>query len=557
MRKLTEYLLAAAASLIMMCGCSQRHGVVQVRLVATSGMHGLCLADDPLTGEKREGSAARLSGFLKLQRCSYDNLVYLDAGDLLRGSVESFHDRTAVFELTDINALSCNILGCEAVVPGDMDFALGGENMYSFYTGLDALVLCANMGYDNYGDFFPPYTILEKHGVRIAVMGLTFSSISDFVPDDIIRGMAFQDPVSAATHWISDIRENENPDVIVAVLHGGADDASRLAAQVPGFDLIVYSDCSGEHVGQYVSTLGDTVLTVSPGQNLTSVAVATFTVDFTVGDSPAVSVTAGVEELKNQEPDPDFEKALAARKNLLTCYLDSTIGTLGMDIDFRCASWRPTTGSALVHKYQSRQHAAQVSLAMAMNPGFYMKAGEFKGRDAFAVFPDENEMVSVMMRGSEIVSVLEYSAEQCFNTVKSANDILLKPNVSPDMIISAAGINYTIDITKPFGKRVSVLSMADGSRFNPEMEYRTTMPRSMYCRGTSQLAVIPGMDVAGLTARFNTSSKADYRFSLITDMFVSTELNTPLSAKPGGSWRLVPEKLAEMCLARDTLNIKY
>lgn len=540
MLKLAKFVPAVLLAVCLMCGCSQRRGIVQVRIVVTSGMHGRIYSDDPLTGERRDASAARLASFLKRQHESFDNLLYIDAGDIMRGSVEAYHDRSAVFEQTNLCALTCNSLGCDAVVPGDMDFALGGENMYNFYSVSDAVMLCANVGYDEPGDFFPPYRTFISHGVKISVIGLTCGSMGEYLPEDIFSGMKFQDPVQTAAALIPVIREKDSPDVIVAVTHGVPSD--RLANSVPEIDLVI------------------------DGAELSGVSLATVTADFTM-DEPVFSISTETALLSSSEPDQDFEKELAGRKALLFHYLDSTLGSLGTDIDCRGSFWRPSTGVSLVHKYQMRHHGAQISLATVPAPGFYQNAGQFKGRDAFRVFPNEENMVSVMMRGSEVVAILEFSAEQFYNTVKKAGDPLLKLEqagggkmkfaADPSLMISAAGIDYTIDITQPYGKRVKVLSMADGNVFDENRLYRTTMPVSLYSRSSSPLTAVPGLDFVTLPQRLNTSSRTDLRYYLITDMFVSAENKTPLPVTAAGTWHLVPEKLAAGCLAHDTLNIGY
>lgn len=36
---------------------------------------------------------------------------------------------------------------------------------------------------------------------------------------------------------------------------------------------------------------------------------------------------------------------------------------------------------------------------------------------------------------------------------------------------SAAGIRYTVDVTKPRGEKINILSMADGSAFDMDKDY--------------------------------------------------------------------------------------
>lgn len=40
---------------------------------------------------------------------------------------------------------------------------------------------------------------------------------------------------------------------------------------------------------------------------------------------------------------------------------------------------------------------------------------------------------------------------------------------------SAAGINYTVDVTKPRGEKVNILSMADGTPFDMDKRYKVAL----------------------------------------------------------------------------------
>ena len=160
------------------------------------------------------------------------------------------------------------------------------------------------------------------------------------------------------------------------------------------------------------------------------------------------------------------------------------IGVLDVALDNRGALWGNTTAMDYIHYHQMRFQAAEVSIATPISSE-RIEAGNFTIRDAFRFYPFENNLVSVMMKGSEIESILEFSASQFYNTVTDGTEQLLRPagpigNSSSiglqtmKMFMSAAGIRYVIDVTKPAGEMVSVISMSDGTPFVPDKYYRTT-----------------------------------------------------------------------------------
>lgn len=86
------------------------------------------------------------------------------------------------------------------------------------------------------------YTIIEKNGVRIGVFGIFGKNSASYAPES---GTYFKDPVESAKAVVAELKEKENPDMIVCVSHSGTNedpDKSEdeiLAKKVNGIDLIV------------------------------------------------------------------------------------------------------------------------------------------------------------------------------------------------------------------------------------------------------------------------------------------------------------------------------
>ena len=56
--------LFVSALLLVLSGCSDRRGVVELRIVATSDVHGMVFDQDCLDGSQRDGSLAKMASFL-------------------------------------------------------------------------------------------------------------------------------------------------------------------------------------------------------------------------------------------------------------------------------------------------------------------------------------------------------------------------------------------------------------------------------------------------------------------------------------------------------------
>ena len=144
---------------------------------------------------------------------------------------------------------------------GNHDIEAGHAVYDKMYEELQASVLCANAVTPDGSPYFTPYKIIERQGVKIAILGLVSPKIPDWLPPQFWTGMQFEDMVVSAKKWVPIIMAKEKPDVLVGLFHAGVDysyggttkttpnneNASQLVAeQVPGFDIVfVGHDHSG------------------------------------------------------------------------------------------------------------------------------------------------------------------------------------------------------------------------------------------------------------------------------------------------------------------------
>lgn len=578
MKRFFYALTGLAALLLVLSGCSGRRGTVEISLVATSDIHGRYYSTDALDGTVRRGSLSRFSTFLKRQRGENRNLIYLDAGDMLAGSVEAYHDMTAEFYEPSLAATIYDRLGCDAAVLGNHELGLGGEVYMRFLDRCPFPVLGANLMIDSPGDFLPPYRIIERHGVRVAVVGFTTPSVNYTVPADILGTVVASDIVGSARYWMPVIRNREKPDIVIGLLHSGFDGnrfaeqgveenaARRLAAEVPGFDLIVFGHDHKPYKGTVDSPDGTPVLLLNPGAFGENAAVARMAVSFRRGTLTGCTVEGSLADITVEEPDEEFDRELKPRYDKVCHYADSVIGDLGLVIDSRGALWRTTTGMDMVHYHQMRFQTAEISLASPVTAGAMAGTGPFTIRDAFRIYPFENKLVSVMVKGSEVKDILEYSASSFYNTVGDGAGTLLKTGdvsaaLNPkagsglNRFISACGIDYTIDVTRKEGDRVRILSMSDGRPFDKDRYYRTTLNTFLAYGAESPLFDVPGITRDNIRRRTVVASGADMRYFIISDFYIKRESGRPVTVPDYGNWSLIPEKTVREMLSSDTLNI--
>lgn len=568
----TRLLLLLPVIGIILTGCQKQDDAVTIRIVQTSDIHGHIFDMDCLTGQERTGSLAKFSTFLNRERKEYKNLIYVDAGDMLQGTIDDYHDQTSQFHRTSLPAEAFNYLGCFATVMGNHDFAVGVPSYDRYFRGIKCPVLGANVYYEKPGDYLPPYRIREIQGVRIAFLGMTTPLVNYQLPKDR-RELDLADIIESAKYWVPVLKEKEEADIIIGLIHSGYDGGRtddglsenavrKLLAEVPGFSMVLYGHDHRARNSKTVDCNGDSVLVLNPGPFMEKAAVATLTISRDSDNKPVVQMQGELVDITAEVPDKRFTKKLKAWYDDLCHYSDSVLGQISAPLDATGMLWERSAMVDFIHTVQMSFNAAEVSLAVTNFTSPYYPAGDIRLKDMFGVYEYDNIMVSVMLKGSEIKAALENSASQFYSTVTDGNGGMLKtrknsdgvvvPRRGPSSLITAAGIVYEIDVTKPDGGRVNIISMSDGKPFDPDRMYRTTVNSKQY--SDTPLSRMIGITNKEMRDRMVVSSPADIRYYMITRIALSREAGAAYTVPVESHWKLVPPDIVSECLAKDTVG---
>ena len=114
---------------------------------------------------------------------------------------------------------------------------------------------------------------------------------------------------------------------------------------------------------------------------------------------------------------------------------------------------------------------------------------------------------------------------------------------------SAAGVDYTVDVTRPMGRRVKMGNLVDGRKFALDATYKVAMTSYRAAGGGNLLS-----DGAGL-GREELTSRLIARYPEIRDMIykfvVAHEEVSPALTRGVGHWSFVPESVAAPAIKRD------
>lgn len=181
------------------------------------------------------GGAARLAQLIADERArDPDGVLLVSAGDMFQGTpVSNVFRGQSVIEVM-------NYLKFDAMALGNHEFDWGFDSLRQLAAAATFPFLAANIQ-DQEGRALPltqSYLILQRKGLKIAVIGLTTPDTVYTTKPDNVAGFTFRPPVEVLPHLVKELR-NGGADLIVLLSHSGLDADLEIAEQVSGIDVVV------------------------------------------------------------------------------------------------------------------------------------------------------------------------------------------------------------------------------------------------------------------------------------------------------------------------------
>ncbi len=537
---------------------------VTLRIVETSDVHGAFFPYNFTERRDMSGTMARVSSYLKRQRKEMGNrLILLENGDILQGQPTCYYTNFVATDKPNIAAEVVNYMKYDAQTFGNHDVEVGHKVYDKWIKELDCPVVGANIIDLKSGKpYVEPYVIIEREGVRVAILGMLTPAIPNWLHQSLWSGMRFEEMVSCTKRWVKILREQEKADVVIGLFHSGWDggivtdeydeDATqKVAEQVEGLDVIFFG-----HDHRERNTTVKNVLCLDPSCNAQKVAVATIQ----VRNGKVTSKKGELIDVTKEPLDEDFMRHFQPRIDEVKAFVERKIGVFNENMLSRDAFFGPAAFVDLIHQLQLEHTGADVSFTAPLTFNSEIKAGPVYQSDMFKLYRFENGIYVVRMTGKEIRNFLEMSYDQWVNTMTSPDDhiMLLAPKVAGDNqrenfknftfnFDSAAGIDYVVDVTKPDGQKVHILQFSDGRPFDENAWYRVAMNSYRGNGGGELLVRGAGIPLDSIPQRIEYQSERDQRHYL-TEMIEREGSITPKSLN---NWRFIPEAWALPAIERD------
>lgn len=567
---MTACLCALSATHFLM---QARNKTVELRIVQTSDVHGCFFPYDYVNRKPQAGTIARVCSYVQRLRNDYgQRLLLLDNGDILQGQPVSYYSNYVDSTQANIAAQVANYLHYDAVTMGNHDVETGPKVYNQWVKDLHCPVLGANVVDEKtHRPYLKPYIVIEREGVRIAIIGLITPAIPNWLPQELWKGLRFDDMVTTARHWMKVVQEEEKPDVVIGLFHAGRDggittadyeeDASlRVAKEVPGFDVVLFGHDHTRHQETVINTAGKEVLLLDPANNALTVADATLQLVKNKGRWSVKSKVGQLVNMTNEPVDKQYMAHFQPYIQQLEQYANATIGHCTREVDGREAFFGNSAFNDFILNLELKITGADIAFNAPLTLRSRLPKGEIRVSDMFSLYKFENQLYVMRLTGEEIRRHLEMSYDQWVNTMTSADDhlLLLSESTKGDaqrlgfknMLFnfdSAAGIDYEVDVRKPDGQKVRILRMSNGQPFDEKRFYTVAINSYRGNGGGELLTKGAGIPRDSLESRIVWRTERDQRYYLME----AIRQQGTIDPQPNHNWRFVPEEWVKPAAQRD------
>lgn len=544
---------------------------VKLKLIETSDIHGNFFPYNFITQQDWNGSFARVYTYVQQERQTYgDNLLLMDNGDILQGQPSAYYYNFMDMVSTHITAAMMNYMGFVVGNMGNHDVEAGHSVYDRWIKQCNFPVLGANIIRTSDGQpYLKPYEIIERDGIKIAVLGMITPAIPTWLPETLWKGLSFADMEQTARKWIPIIQEKEKPDVVIGLFHAGKeartvagkyreDASAEIAERIPGFDIIMMGHDHRRFCGKIANAQGDSVLLINPANN--GRTVGDIEICLTVDGDKVVrkSIQGTLTDMDKLQPSQEFMAQFTPQYQAVKTFVSEKVGTFTETISTRPAYFGPSAFIDFIHSLQLDLTGADISFAAPLSFDAEIKEGDIRISDMFNLYKYENMLYTMELTGKEIKGFLEESYAIWTNQMQSADDHLLllterkdgngytftNPSFNFD---SAAGIIYTVDVTKPAGQKITIQSLANGEPFDLNKTYRVALNSYRGNGGGELLTKGASIPQDQLKDRIVNATEKDLRYYMI--QYIKDKKT--LSPQPLNQWKMIPEEWTQKAAERD------
>jgi 2',3'-cyclic-nucleotide 2'-phosphodiesterase (5'-nucleotidase family) len=384
----------------------------RIQLLHTDDIHGHLDAEIVQSASAsstfRAGGMAQLAGQVAVFRArAPERTLLVDAGDTWQGTfISNANKGEAVTR-------AMNLMHYDALAVGNHDFDWGQEVLAQRASEAGFPFLAANVVETRSGrppPYLKPFVVRDLGITRVGIIGLTNPGSGTIVKATSIAGLQFLPAADSVRAVVAEVRKQA--DIIIVAAHIGTADATQLARDVPGIDVIV---AAHDHAPIQTARLEGRTTIVDAGAYAQYLGRLEIVVDrATRGMKDAVrgGVLTAIAANPNVKPDTEIAKLVAERRADAEKYTSRLVGRTTEPL----TNVREETGfgnlitDAFVDYGRQQGWKTDVAFYNMAGVRASFAAGDLTFGRLYEALPFSNTVVSVDLVGSDLAAIIDRAA---------------------------------------------------------------------------------------------------------------------------------------------------
>ena len=464
---------------------------MDLQILATSDTHGRFLPWDYAANKADiSGSVAQQAAAIAQRRTP--STIVVDAGDTIQGN------SAELFLQDEMHPMSAgmNAIGYDVWVTGNHEFNFGMDTLKRVIAQQKAKVLVGNVYAPDGTPLAEGYTILNKQGVKVGVIGMVTPNITRWDSKNL-EGWTVTNPVDECRKLTKQLRGQV--DVLLGVMHMDPESeygvygsgARDLAEACPEFDVIVAAHGHRSVPGEMING----VLVVENSGNASTLSEIHLQLKRKWDGGWSIDQrTSEIVSMKDLPADAALSQQLAgydarAKADAETLIGELRGGNMAPENDVVNIPQPMVQDTALldfINEVQMYYTGAKVSATALTSMTSQMKEGPIRKCDTASIYTYQNTLYKLEMNGAQLRSFMEWSAGFFKTWVPGDLTVAFDPSTRYYLYDAFEGVNYEIDVSQEPGGRIRNLTWPDGSPVRDEEVF--TVAVNNY-RATTQLLI--------------------------------------------------------------------
>ena len=378
----------------------------RIQLMHTDDIHGRLdyeVVKSGTTSFNQGGIAMVAAQVNALRSRAPQRTLLVDGGDAWQGTFISNANKGEVV------TKAMSLMKYDAMTVGNHDFDWGQEILAQRAKEASFPFLATNVVETATGKlpaYLKPYVVKDLGITKVGILGVTNPGSNTIVKATSVAGLKFG-PATQVQPFLSELQKLA--DIIVVVAHVGTADATKLARDVPGIDVIV---AAHDHIPVQTARVEGKTTIVNSGaftQYLGRLEIIVDPATRKMKDAIRAGELTAIAASQKLRPDPEIAALVDARRAEAEKYTSRVVGTIKSDLDNprdECGLGNMIADGILEY---GRQQGWKTDVAFYNAAGVRapLKAGPVNYGQLYQVLPFENTVVNVDLTGEQLKEVLE------------------------------------------------------------------------------------------------------------------------------------------------------